>query len=219
MAKENDQIAELVAQSAGAAGELALGPLGGVLGMLAQPVVREWRRAHSQAMRAAERQAGLSREDLEEVLAQHPETVPLVVVVLMSAGQNGHDQTLRAMGAALGAAAAAARDGRSADMEDAEVALRAMREFTPRHFRVLGAMIDARNEPHTPGDPVQARYNPHRIAPRLGLEVVTVEHLASNLASAGLLTVFGGYGGAFVYELTTLGEAIAAAAALVDDQG
>lgn len=46
----------------------------------------------------------MSREDLAEAIGENPQFVPLATRLLYAAGLNGHDETLRAMGTALGEA-------------------------------------------------------------------------------------------------------------------
>lgn len=162
-----------------------LGALGGVL---ADAVRLEWQRNTSRALRAAEKAAGLSREDLEELLASHPKTIPLLVQVLYAAGTNGHDRTLRAMGAGLGLAAEATRRTDRHALADIEGALRGMRDFDDRHFLVLGYLApleltldDERAVPdYTP-------FATEAIARAAGLTDASAKACCLSLASAGLL--------------------------------
>jgi hypothetical protein len=132
----------------------------------------------------------------------------------MTAGQNGHDQTLRAMGAALGAAAMAASEGRESAAEEAESALRGMTNFTPRHFRVLSALLNVRYEPKFAGEPPSANFHASRIAPGLCMSSESVAHICTNLANAGLVSaITERFGGETAFVPTIIGEAIALAAA------
>src|SRR3954447_61548 len=86
---------------AGLAG-IALPGVGTASQWMARKIHEEWARHRSTALRAAERTSGLSREDLAETVSADPRLVPLVTRLLYAAGMNGHDGTLRAMGAAFG---------------------------------------------------------------------------------------------------------------------
>lgn len=64
----------------------------------------EWSRTRSIALQAAEKTAGISREDLAERIENRPELVPLVTRLLWEAAMTGQSDLLEAMGAAFGAA-------------------------------------------------------------------------------------------------------------------
>src|SRR5579875_1652871 len=108
--------------------------IGPMVKRLGDEIAAEWRRNASKALKAAEHASGLSRPDFEEWVRAEPRAIPLYLKVLWAAGTNGHDKTLKAMGAALGAAARATARADTAAFEDAELSLRAMSELTPRHF-------------------------------------------------------------------------------------
>lgn len=132
MTNHRDELVEDLAGDAVA----ALIPMGNILGKpLARSVTAEWRRNTSRALRVAEASSGLSREDFAEWIKADVRGIPLYLKVLWAAGMNGHDQTLRAMGAVFGSAAKATARGDDEAFEEAELALRAMSDLTPRHFK------------------------------------------------------------------------------------
>src|SRR5215203_6198735 len=106
-------------------------------GVVAQPFFRkvreEWTRQRSVALRAAVASSGLgSLEDLMEKITEDPRLIPPVTRLLYAAGMNGHDRTLKAMGAALGRAV------REPDaMAECELILTAIADLTQDHARTL----------------------------------------------------------------------------------
>jgi hypothetical protein len=92
----------------------------------------EWTRKSSIALEAAERAAELTREELGEVIANHPRLVPLATRLLYAAAMNGHEDTLRAMGSAFGDAV---RDPDGID--ESELILTALADLTEDHARTL----------------------------------------------------------------------------------
>lgn len=88
---------------------------------LARSVTAEWRRNTSNALRAAEAASGRSREDFAEWIKEDVRAIPLYLKVLWAAGMNGHDQTLRAMGAVLGSVAQATARGNNEAFEDRSI--------------------------------------------------------------------------------------------------
>jgi hypothetical protein len=110
-----------------------VGPLIAPLGKrLARAVAREHRLNVSIALKAAERESGMSREDLAEAIADNPRLVPLLTRLLNCAGMNGQDQTLRLMGAALGNAAQSPER-----IDEADLILRVLEGLTSQHFALL----------------------------------------------------------------------------------
>jgi hypothetical protein len=186
------------------------GPLAQRLGGL---VRAEWRRNSSTALRAAENASGLSREDFAEWIESEPRAIPLYLKILWAAGTNGHDQTLKAMGAVLGVAAQATHRGDDDGFEDAELALRAMGDLTPRHFRVLGVIAKSHLLTEV-GTQTHAEFTPAYVAHRSGLHEDIAHQCLLNLTAAGLTTTVPGPGpgGRGAYPLTELGHAVVNAA-------
>ena len=178
-----------------------LGPVGSSLGKrIYRAVAAEWQRNRSTALRAAEAASGLTREQFVEWAEQEPRAVPLYLEVLWAAGMNGHDETLPAMGTVLGSAAGATATGNEEEVERAELALRAMDDLTPQHFRVLaaaGADLLTVGEDDPPGIP--------------GVAPDAVKQCLVNLVGAGLVGTQLVWAGT-QYPLTDLGRAVVRAA-------
>ena len=185
-----------------------LGPIGNSVGKrMYRAVAAEWQRNRSTALRAAEAAAGLTREQFEAWAEEEPRAIPLYVKVLWAAGMNGHDETLRAMGTVLGAAARATAAGQDDGFEHAELALRAMDELTPRHFRVLGAVAAGEITETEGGEANLASSMPDDVAARTGMPSEVVQQCLINLAGAGLVGTQSVYGGT-AYPVTGLGRAV-----------
>jgi hypothetical protein len=174
---------------------------------------REWRRNTSVALSAAERESGLPREDLEELIADDEQLMPLYLRVLVAAGLNGHEQTLRAMGAVLGHAAGASREGRQETLGDAARVLRAMEDLDPLHFTVLRAVIDRSREPGV--EPGRSGLDAESAAHRTSLPLGSVEQCIVNLAQAGLIRVNNTWMGLY-YVPTEIADAVEVAARAID---
>lgn len=111
-------------------------PGGAFIGVLVERGARalqvEWRRNLSTAIRVATDQAGLSREDLSELIEREPRLVPLFVRVLYAAGMNGHDKTLKLLGGFLGQALAD-----TTQIDDVSLMLSAVENMAEHHIKVL----------------------------------------------------------------------------------
>jgi hypothetical protein len=191
-----------------------LGPVAGRLGAL---VRAEWLRNCSKALRAAEIGSGLTREDFAEWVEQEPRAIPLYLKVLWAAGLNGHDKTLKAMGVVLGQAAkATARDDEDR-FEDAELALRAMADLTPRHFLVLAELAKSETVVDDNGGEYFGQFAPEYIVEHSGQRTEVVEQCLLNLAAAGLSTSRSVYGGV-AYPITDLGRAVVKAVQVPADE-
>ena len=195
----------------------ALMPVGGTIGKrMARAVIAEWKRNRSAALRAAERASGLSREDFAEWAEREPRAVPLYMKILWASAMNGHDQTLTAMGAVLGEAARASGRGDDEGFEDAELALRAMSELGPRHFRVLAVLEDSvRIQTESGGDNL-GEFMPQHVAVKADVREDVAHQCLLNLANAGLVTTTPVYEGS-AYPLTELGRAVLRAARAASD--
>jgi hypothetical protein len=191
----------------------AIVPFGGAIGKrIARSISEEWQRNRSKALRAAEDASGLSREDFAEWAEREPRAIPLYLKVLWAAGMNGHDQTLKALGAVLGQAAKATQRGDEGAFEDAELALRAMAELGPRHFKVLevlqrGVVTSAGKD----GSGVYTQFTPKYVAQQAKLGEDVAHQCLINLAGAGLATTLSVLGG-MAYPITDLGRAVLSAA-------
>jgi hypothetical protein len=177
-------------------------PFGGVVAKWVGPNVRaEWRRLRSTALRAAEEASGLSREDLAEQIAQDPRLVPLLTRLLYAAGQNGHDPTLRAMGAALGDAV---RDRDRVD--ECDVILTALADLNAAHVLVLRRLAE---EPPQPSSDGPGSWGPQSLLDNVTLPASIVPLCSAALISRGLVvSPSGGYGTSF--HVTDLGRTVLA---------
>lgn len=183
-------------------------PLANTVGKrLYRAISAEWARNRSTALGSALRASGLSREDFEEWAEREPRAIPLYLKVLWAAGINGHDQTLRAMGAVLGEAARATARGSDDGFEDAELALRAMDDLTPRHFRVLAAV----DEGHVGENRDMGAFMPEGVSETCGIGQDAAHQCLLNLAAAGLVVSSPVLNGT-AYPPTELGRAVMAAA-------
>ena len=104
----------------------------------ARLVVEEWRRNRSLTLGLAIKQARLSREDLEDLITENPQVVPLIVRTLYAAGMTGQDKTLRMLAGFLGHALADV-----ASINDVETLLGAVQNLTEHHIKVLEIVASA----------------------------------------------------------------------------
>jgi hypothetical protein len=169
----------------------ALGPLAKRVG---ESIDREWKRNRSVAMKAAERAAGMSREDLEERIAAEPSVIPLTVRVLWAAGMNGNDATLKGMGRTLGHAV------REPELiGEAELIVAAMTDFGPSHRAVLEALQAV------PGGEAWLH---DKIVERVAAPRSVVRMAVSALVARGLIDIHAGYGGGVPYSISELGRTV-----------
>ncbi len=139
--------------------------VGPLAGRLARAVRAEWARNLSVALYAAEETAGLSREQLTELLAENPRLVLLFVRVIHAAGMNGHDEALKGMGAALGDAARA-----PSRANEAEVILAAFVDLTADHIALLRCV----SVPDPRGQDGAALWSTEHVLEAVGLPETTV---------------------------------------------
>lgn len=183
---------------------------------LAGRLREEWQRCASVALRVAEARTGMKREDLEEIVSENPVLLPLYVRILWAAGMNGHDETLRAMGAVFAEAVKARVQSDEDRLEEADLALGALASLGPRHFRVLRALAEEPEDPQA--DPAFTRpvAPPRKVAERAGLAEESASQCLLNLAGTGLITEWPGLVlGGTVYQMSDLGWAVLEAAAAV----
>ena len=181
-----------------------LGPLLEPLASRAADAVRaEYRRNTSTALRAAERASGMSREDLQERIADDPNLVPLLVKVLFSAGTNGFDDVLKAMGAALGAAVLDPNT-----VNDAEIVLAAISDLKKHHIHLLTAATQEPPLVQVEGeDPRRVHWMLETLATEAGMSDDMTGLCAAGLVNSGLLRTMSLYGG-LGYEVTDLGRLV-----------
>jgi hypothetical protein len=164
---------------------------------VAQGVAKEWERKGSVALKAAERASGMSREELEDAINTVPGMIPLTVRVLWAAGVNGHDATLKAMGATLGHAV---REPER--MSEVELILAAMADFGPNHRAVLEA-LEAKPTDAYWGD---ADFPQHVNIPQ-SIVGLSLSGLNARGLVRGLVQMFPGTG-KLTYDITELGRTV-----------
>ena len=210
MGSTEDTLKDAVTEIAGT----AMPGFGWAIGRAFGLLCTEWQRLHSAALKAAVRVSGLSYEDLQERIESDPELMPLYVRVLWAAGTNGHDETLRAMGATLGEAVRATAEGADADpqsMRDADQALVAMDALGPRHFSVLRLLATPGHIPENIPD----KWRVNELTEALGFDEERVRWCLSGLAAAGLAIPRGSTFGGEWFAATNLGRAVVHASDLV----
>lgn len=173
-------------------------------------VLTEWERNASRCLKAAERASGMSRWDLDEVIANDPSLVSLTVRALHYAGMNGADEALLTMGAVLGASSSPDKDT-SAD--EAALVIEAARNLTPLHLRLLRVLSQPRVDPDSTG---AVGWKREDIAGPLVTSELTALMLLDSCVAAGTVTTANTYGGRD-YTTSELGTEIIKVLDLVGD--
>jgi hypothetical protein len=165
---------------------------------LSGKIREEWDRNTSEALRAAERASGMSRERLADRMSEDPRLIPLVVRVLYVAGMTGQDAILRALGTALGDAVRIPEN-----IDEAEILLIGMADLRGHHIDTLKIMTE--RLPH-PTEPDQFAYwTSESLANKSGYSRDLVNICIAGLVSSGLIRqADDAYGVA--YEITELGR-------------
>ncbi len=169
-------------------------------GLVAQPFYRkvreEWTRHRSTALRAAVSTSGLTLNDLRERITEDPRLIPLVTRLLYAAGMNGHDRTLKALGAAFG------RATREPDaMEECELILTAIADLTGDHARTLQLLTT--EPPEFSGTALI--WTPELLQRRSALSSRTTILCLAALVARGLVESTSGFDGTTVCRVTSLG--------------
>jgi hypothetical protein len=172
---------------------------------------------HFRALRAAEIVSGLSREDLQDVLETNPGLTPLYLRVLWVSGMNGHPAPLPATGATLGSAARSIVNNEDdrVSIDDADQALMAMSNLTPRHFVVLRFIV-SRERPSSGGNP--SGWSPVRIANEIDIDSDRAAWCLDGLVSAGLTVSASDFFGGTFFWATDLSEAVTFASDVFADR-
>jgi hypothetical protein len=157
----------------------------------------ERERRVSVALNAAERIAGMSREELGDAIEEDPDLVPLVTRILYAAGMNRYDRTLAAMGRALGDAV---RDRER--INEVDLILTALADLRGEHIVVLQYLVaEYQVSPN-----ITVRPSLGAVAEDTGLSVQLCMLCLAALSSRGLVATVGGLDGTNVYEPTDLGR-------------
>lgn len=172
--------------------------VGTVFKRLAQGSREELRRARSVALKAAERTSGMTREEIADAVAQKPRLLPLATRLLHAAGENGYDETLRAMGGAFGEAV---RDPEQAD--DCHLMLTSLADLGERHARVLRVL---RGNPPVRGGKA-SHWMTSDVEEASSLPRRTTSLCLAALTSRGLVAASSTFfGGAMGFVITDLGR-------------
>ncbi|SDC47231.1 hypothetical protein SAMN05421872_102372 [Nocardioides lianchengensis] len=115
------------------------------------------------------------------------------------------------MGAVLGEAANATARKDEEGFTRAELALQAMTDLGPLHFRVLAVLADSVVVTEQDGGDNLGQFVAEYVATKAAMSEVVVEHCLLNLANSGLTKLTSVLGGN-AYPLTDLGRAVLRAA-------
>ena len=197
---------EAIATHNGAPATGLIALAGTVLGSRAVAAVAEERgRRASVALKAAERISGLTREQLDDLIADDPRTISLTIRLLQAAGNSGEESVLIMIGALAGAGY---KEPDTAQRQ--ETLLLAIEGLTAGHVNMLAVLEREQTGP-------AMRFEPPQIAAWLAESEDVVRMLGMGLLSRGLIeTPFGGFGGGTVYELSELGREVIGTARELD---
>jgi hypothetical protein len=168
----------------------------------------ELHRARAVTMRAALKSAGMSREALEESIADNPRLVPLLTRVLHEAAMTGQDSILVALGAGFGAAA---KDPERIDEVEFRLSIVTSLTSTEAHLLYLVSRIRPREDgsPMAAAEPGYRRWTPAELADRSALRRDLAGIAMERLARQSLVrTIRTGGGRATGWELTELGDEV-----------
>jgi len=167
-------------------------------------MLREWGANRSLAMAAAERTAGMSREDIADRINTHPELVPLVTRLLYEGAMTGQHPVLEAMGAAFGSAI-----GDLPNLNQYELILGGLRNLQGDDVRLLRLIRDRHvfwqqgDDPETPE--TEEMQTARRLALRSGQSEELVVFGLVRLTNQGFATSSGVVGGSR-FEISEMGR-------------
>jgi hypothetical protein len=183
--------------------DAALPGFGWLFGLFAkwgfEGLSQEWARLASTALKAAERRSHRSREDIADLIKEDPRLVPLVIRVLFTAGMNGDEEALKAMGAALGEAL---RD--RSRIDEADLLLRSVADLRGEHLLVLKYLSSL--PPHDPEERDKGDRMVAKIAEEVGLTEGFTNICAAALVSRGLVISGSTLGLQPFFYMTDLGQ-------------
>jgi hypothetical protein len=165
-----------------------------------------WTRNHSKALEAAQKAAGLDRDQLGEAIVNNPSLIPLYVRILYAAGMNGHDEVLRTIGTLFGGAVRKVLVSDTYSLDHIEAILSALEGLGPQHFKILDA-VDSRLIPNESGSTDQTQHSSGIICGYLKLDSDLGEMCLVNLSSAGLVITVSGYS-SLVYKISNVGRQV-----------
>lgn len=185
-----------------------LGPiLGPIAGWLTKQSQIELQRHFSTAIRAASRESGMTREEIEEAVSANPALLPLYVRFLYAAGMNGSEETLAALGVGLGVAVKAVLNGDDVQAEQMALVLKALDGMSSRHFAVLDTINRENPQVENKDSPTIWNYPIATISELTGLDQDQLSPYLVTLSSGGLATQLALYNGTG-YKITELGKAV-----------
>lgn len=179
---------------------------GAVLGTRAlEALAAERSRRVSKALRVAEDISGLSREELDDLIADDPTSVSLVLQLLQAAGNAGDESVLKLIGYVVGVGI------KDPDVvERQSTLLLAIDGLNAAHIRMLGVLA----REHIPEG---HSYEADIVADWLKESSDVVRMLGTGLLLRGLIeNPYGGYGGGEYYSLSQLGVEVVNAAMILE---
>lgn len=202
-------------------------PGGAILGVLvdraARAVQSEWRRNQSTAIRVATARAGLSREDLAELLEREPRLSPLLIRVLFAAGTNGHDKTLKLLGGFLGEALTD-----TTRIDDVSLILSVIEDLSEHHIKVLEIVESPLNSHDVATEASATRWTTGLVVRVAGMRRELALVATQGLLNAGLVSNDGIDGGGATFgdletggtilQITELGQTILQVLRAVSDE-
>jgi hypothetical protein len=189
-------------ESMAALGGVAVPGGGPLFQLMARKLREEWQRNASTALKRAEEITGLTREELADEIARDPRLVPLAARLLHAAGMNGHDRTLKAMGAALGDAV-----NRRESVGECELILTALSDLTDNHAAVLAVV--AQDVPGETDRERRSRWSREALEEASGLGDRVVTLCTAALVARGLVRMPGAIlGGGNHFQITELGQLV-----------
>lgn len=167
-----------------------LGVFAPLVERLVSKVIEENRRNVSRTLRIACAESGLSPEDLQERIDNHPELVPLVQRTLVASSMSGADDVIFMLAGFLGDAMS------KPDMtDDAATLIGVVQGFSGHHVRVLEAVTKPVREEPPSIVPVPEKWTAGRIAQATGIRLEIAHATVRGLLNSGLLIEVGIDGG------------------------
>ena len=201
-------------------GSLAGAPLlGPAMRPFSAPLIAEHDRRISVALLAAEQLSGLPREALAEKISADPRHVQALTRFLFAAGQNGHDEILRIIGASLVRNVEALEMGGSEDsLVEENMVLIALQDLTPLHVQVMTVIRDLNRPPEGMSQDETHVARESHVTALVDTSPRVSRFLLASLEANGLISHPNRYGDdedSEFYGISELGELVLQAAAQV----